>query len=187
MIEAKCLKKARKVGVGTPVLYAVDTISHSVTFEYVEGLSVKDHFHKFGLKGVGLENTYEFALQIGNTIGKLHDGGVVHGDLTTSNMLWRDGKMVLIDFGLSFVSTLPENKAIDLYVLEQALMSIHSLLGNVVFQGGGYVTALVMVVAGTDGVLEVIGFVHFVLKKYNRLCVILCFRNSVCESGVISV
>nr|GEV98928.1 TP53-regulating kinase [Tanacetum cinerariifolium] len=129
--EARCLTKARKVGVVTPVLYAVDTVSHSLTFEYVEGLSVKDHFLEFGLKGVGLENTDEFALQIGNTIGKLHDGGVVHGDLTTSNMLWRDGKLVLIDFGLSFVSTLPEDKAVDLYVLERALLSMHSSLGNV--------------------------------------------------------
>lgn len=42
-------------------------------------------------------------------------------------------------------------------------------------------TALVMVVAGTDGVLEVIRSVHFVLKKYNRLCVILFIRNCVCE------
>ncbi|PWA50796.1 Kae1-associated kinase Bud32 [Artemisia annua] len=115
--ETRCLTKARKVGVVTPVLYAVDTISHSLTFEYVEG-SVKDHFHEFGLKGVGLDNTDEFALQIGNTIGKLYDGGVFHGDLTTSNMLWHYGKLVLIDFGLSFVSTLPEDKATDLYVLE---------------------------------------------------------------------
>ncbi|GJT48103.1 TP53-regulating kinase-like protein [Tanacetum coccineum] len=129
--EARCLTKARKVGVVTPVLYAVDTVLHSLTFEYVEGLSVKDHFLEFGSKGVGLENTDEFALQIGNTIGKLHDGGVVHGDLTTSNMLWRDGKLVLIDFGLSFVSTLPEDKAVDLYVLERALLSMHSSLGNV--------------------------------------------------------
>ena len=55
-----------------------------------------------------------------------------------------------------------------------------------VFQGGGYATALVMVVAGTDVVLEVIGFVHFILKKYNRSCVIFCFRNCFCESGVIN-
>lgn len=41
---------------------------------------------------------------------------------------------VLIDFGLSFTSTLPEDKAVDLYVLERALLSMHSSCGNVVSQ-----------------------------------------------------
>jgi len=39
---------------------------------------------------------------------------------------------VLIDFGLSVTSTLPEDKAVDLYVLERALLSMHSSCGNVV-------------------------------------------------------
>lgn len=39
---------------------------------------------------------------------------------------------MLIDFGLSFTSTLPEDKAVDLYVLERALLSMHSSCGNVV-------------------------------------------------------
>ena len=39
---------------------------------------------------------------------------------------------VLIDFGLSFTSTIPEDKAVDLYVLERALISMHSSCGDVV-------------------------------------------------------
>ncbi|KAM0040555.1 putative non-specific serine/threonine protein kinase [Helianthus debilis subsp. tardiflorus] len=46
----------------------------------------------------------------------------------------RQKRLVLIDFGLSFVSTLPEDKAVDLYVLERALLSMHSSCGNVVSQ-----------------------------------------------------
>jgi hypothetical protein len=42
--------------------------------------------------------------------------------------LWQ----VLIDFGLSFTSTIPEDKAVDLYVLERALISMHSSCGDVV-------------------------------------------------------
>ncbi|KAL3518850.1 hypothetical protein ACH5RR_021439, partial [Cinchona calisaya] len=107
--EARCMTKARRLGVSTPVLYSVDPVLHSLTFEYVEGPS------------------------IGDAIGKLHDGGLVHGDLTTSNMLVRSGtnQLVLIDFGLSFTSTFPEDKAVDLYVLERALLSMHSSCGNV--------------------------------------------------------
>ncbi|KAI3513138.1 hypothetical protein L1887_20464 [Cichorium endivia] len=48
-------------------------------------------------------------------------------------MLWRSdtNQLVLIDFGLSFVSTLPEDKGVDLYVLERAFLSMHSSCGNV--------------------------------------------------------
>eukprot|EP00258_Populus_trichocarpa_P041514 XP_024457533.1 EKC/KEOPS complex subunit bud32 [Populus trichocarpa] len=134
--EARCMTKARRLGVSTPVLYAVDPLLHSLTFEYVEGPSVKDVFLEFGLHGIVEERLDDIAMQIGDSIGKLHDGGLIHGDLTTSNMLLRMGtnQLVLIDFGLSFTSTLPEDKAVDLYVLERALLSMHSSCGNVVSQ-----------------------------------------------------
>ncbi|CAK7351415.1 unnamed protein product [Dovyalis caffra] len=131
--EARCMTKARRQGVSTPVLYAVDPLLHALTFEYVDGPSVKDVFLEFGLHGVVEERLDDIAMQIGDSIGKLHDGGLIHGDLTTSNMLIRTGtnQLVLIDFGLSFTSTLPEDKAVDLYVLERALLSMHSSCGNV--------------------------------------------------------
>ncbi|XP_010256136.1 PREDICTED: EKC/KEOPS complex subunit bud32-like isoform X1 [Nelumbo nucifera] len=131
--EARCMTKARRLGVSTPVLYAVDPVLHTLTFEYVEGPAVKDIFLDFGLHSVIEERMEDIATQIGDAIGKLHDGGLIHGDLTTSNMLIRSGtnQLVLIDFGLSFTSTLPEDKAVDLYVLERALFSMHSLCGNV--------------------------------------------------------
>ncbi|KAJ0802211.1 putative protein kinase TKL-Pl-4 family [Helianthus annuus] len=118
------MTKARRLGVSTPVLHAVHPVTHTLTFEYSEGPAIKYIFLEFGSKGVVDEKMDDIAFQIGDTIGKLHVGGVIHGDLTTSNMLWRSGcnQLVLIDFGLSFVSTLPEDKAVDLYVLERALL-----------------------------------------------------------------
>lgn len=133
--EARCMTKARRLGVYTPVLYSVDIVLHTLTFEYVEGPSVKDIFLEFGLRNGGVveEHMDDIAMQIGHAIGKLHDGGLIHGDLTTSNMLIRaaTNQLVVIDFGLSFTSTLPEDKAVDLYVLERALLSMHSSCGNV--------------------------------------------------------
>jgi TP53 regulating kinase-like protein len=57
----------------------------------------------------------------------MHDADVVHGDLTTSNVIVRgtDSQVVLIDFGLSSISTVVEDKAVDLYVLERAFISTH--------------------------------------------------------------
>lgn len=66
---------------------------------------------------------------IGTSVGGLHASGVVHGDLTTSNLILREksGEMdvVLIDFGLGSVSTSDEDMAVDLYVLERAFASTH--------------------------------------------------------------
>ncbi|XP_027335962.1 EKC/KEOPS complex subunit bud32 isoform X2 [Abrus precatorius] len=134
--EARCMTKARRLGVYTPVLYAVDPVLHTLTFEYVEGPSVKDVLLEFGSHGVDKDQLNNIASQIGDAIGKLHDGGLIHGDLTTSNMLLKNdtNQLVLIDFGLSFTSTLPEDKAVDLYVLERALLSMHSSCGNVMDQ-----------------------------------------------------
>lgn len=56
----------------------------------------------------------------------MHKTDIIHGDLTTSNMLLRSSlDIVLIDFGLSYISTLIEDKAVDLYVLERAIGSTH--------------------------------------------------------------
>jgi Kae1-associated kinase Bud32 len=68
--------------------------------------------------------------RLGAVISHLHDGNLVHGDLTTSNLLLRPGEggleLVVIDFGLSYNSTLAEDKAVDLYVLERAFSSAHA-------------------------------------------------------------
>ncbi len=65
----------------------------------------------------------------GEAIARLHDADIVHGDLTTSNMMIREstGTLVLIDFGLSSAGAQPqpEDKAVDLYVLERAFISTH--------------------------------------------------------------
>lgn len=69
---------------------------------------------------------------IGTSIGTMHDKGVVHGDLTTSNIMIRDTpdvepgfEIIMIDFGLAVMQPNIEDKAVDLYVLERAFISTH--------------------------------------------------------------
>ena len=57
---------------------------------------------------------------------------IVHGDLTTSNLMLVPtlsdpvlGGLVVVDFGLALVSQLNEDRAVDLYVLERAFLSTH--------------------------------------------------------------
>jgi len=92
------MTKARRLGVSTPVLYYVDPVLHTLTFEYVDGPSVKDILLEFGSYGIIEERLDDIALQIGDAIGKLHDGGLIHGDLTTSNMLLKSGTNQLVGF-----------------------------------------------------------------------------------------
>ncbi|GAY40646.1 hypothetical protein CUMW_053560 [Citrus unshiu] len=136
--EARCMTKARRLGVSTPVLYAVDPVQHTLTFEYVEGPSVKDIFLEFGLHGIMEEQLEDIALQIGVAktswsvfffyfLYPLANIVICEDVSQTANIFCQ----VLIDFGLSFTSTLPEDKAVDLYVLERALLSMHSSCGNV--------------------------------------------------------
>ncbi|KAG6495291.1 hypothetical protein ZIOFF_043085 [Zingiber officinale] len=89
-MEVRCMTKVRRLGVPTPVLYAVDPILHTLTFEYVDGLSVKEILLDFGLNGIVEEQLDDIAIQIGTAMGKMHDGGLIHGDLTTSNMIIRE-------------------------------------------------------------------------------------------------
>ena len=78
-----------------------------------------------------LKKIQPIAVEIGSVVGRLHAHNIIHGDLTTSNMLYLpsenvNASLILIDFGLSHVETSAEDKGVDLYVLERALLSTHS-------------------------------------------------------------
>lgn len=113
-----------------PVPLHVDTQASVLYMSFVPGLSVKQRL----FERPSPAELSALAADIGRAVARLHDGSVVHGDLTTSNMVLRqaDGALVLIDFGLSYTTTLPEDKAVDLYVLERAITSAHSDLAGLV-------------------------------------------------------
>ncbi|CAJ0956634.1 unnamed protein product [Ranitomeya imitator] len=125
--EVRSIFRCRKAGIATPVVYFVDYVSNCIYLEDIEGsVTVRDFIMTAQEHGSSL---YSLAERIGQILAWMHDEDVVHGDLTTSNMLLRpshpDLNLVLIDFGLSFISALPEDKGVDLYVLEKAFLSTH--------------------------------------------------------------
>jgi N6-L-threonylcarbamoyladenine synthase/protein kinase Bud32 len=109
--EARLIAAARKGGVPTPVMS--DITADTITMEYVEGTLLTDN-----LSGTAVE-------EAGRMVGKLHTAGIMHGDLTTSNLILRksDGRCVLIDFGLSQVTTEIEQRGVDIHVFFQTLES----------------------------------------------------------------
>ena len=109
--EARLIHAARRGGVPTPVMS--DITDNAITMEQVQGtLLTRD------LTGENLR-------EAGRMVGRLHSAGIVHGDLTTSNLIVResDRKCVLIDFGLAQVTQEVEQRGVDLHVLYQTLKS----------------------------------------------------------------
>ena len=110
--EAKLLSDAKRAGVKTPVLYDVNLADKSLTMEEICGVMLKEVIDE------------DLAFRLGCEISKLHSADIIHGDITTSNILFDDGKLVFIDFGLGRYSQLKEDKAVDLLVLIKSLQSI---------------------------------------------------------------
>jgi Kae1-associated kinase Bud32 len=121
--EARLINEARQVGVPTPVIYDIDLLNAEITMEEVHGPRVKDvldHADPVEVK--------ELCQKMGHLIALLHKGGIVHGDLTTSNMIMSGGRMWFIDFSLGTRSATVEEKGVDLHLLKEAFQSAHSTL-----------------------------------------------------------
>ncbi|XP_023853011.1 EKC/KEOPS complex subunit TP53RK [Salvelinus sp. IW2-2015] len=130
--EVRSILRCRKAGISAPVVYFVDYTSHCIFLEDIVGsITVRDHIASTQLSSSQKspeERLDQLAKKMGQILAKMHDEDVVHGDLTTSNMLLKAGgetELVLIDFGLSYISALPEDKGVDMYVLEKAFLSTH--------------------------------------------------------------
>ncbi|KAK9467845.1 hypothetical protein V1512DRAFT_205425 [Lipomyces arxii] len=143
--EARILYKLFLAGVSVPSFIAVDPRQGLIWMENIDGSSLKQWIWDTEKEIDSSEQTEEaqaklrldiikpVLLAVGNEISKIHFLDTVHGDLTTSNVFLRlkpallNVAPVIIDFGLAQQSSLPEDKAVDLYVLERAFLSTHPL------------------------------------------------------------
>ncbi|WP_309492135.1 KEOPS complex kinase/ATPase Bud32 [Candidatus Hecatella orcuttiae] len=120
--EAKLLHEAKVAGVPTPLVYFVDHQRTELVLQYVEGLRLKDFLER----NMGAEEVERKCFQLGIYIGRLHSHGLIHGDLTTSNIILPpEGRLVFVDFGLGFHSESVEDRGVDLHLLKQVFESHH--------------------------------------------------------------
>ncbi|MBU1957074.1 Kae1-associated serine/threonine protein kinase [bacterium] len=144
--EAKLLEKASKI-IPIPKIINLDEKQQIITLEYIDGKRLSDHLDN-------LPNAIQVCNLIGKQIALLHNNDIIHGDLTTSNMILQQApptqhtqnssnksitpnntgqecnlitspKLFFIDFGLGFTSKKPEDKAVDLHLIKQALEAKH--------------------------------------------------------------
>ncbi|MGB1697065.1 MAG: KEOPS complex kinase/ATPase Bud32 [Thermoplasmatota archaeon] len=118
--EASLLLAARRAGVQVPVLYDVDRENGDITLEPIRGKALRDQLLHDDDQTAALRFHH-----LGEEVAKLHDAGLTHGDLTTSNILVPEPRdptsAVFIDFGLGQFTQQEEDQAVDVHLLEEAL------------------------------------------------------------------
>lgn len=115
--EAKLLQSLTGIA---PAFYGVDEHAMALSMEYVRGTLLRDILSS-PLSG----HSMPLLTEVGRLVGVLHSRDIIHGDLTTSNITERAGKVLLLDFGLGFFSHKLEDKAVDVHVFRQVLESKH--------------------------------------------------------------
>jgi Kae1-associated kinase Bud32 len=111
VMESRIISEARRCGVPTPIVLDVDQFS--LTMEHIEGTKLKEVIDP------------DLSETVGVLVGKLHACGIIHGDLTTSNMILKGEKIYFIDFGLAFHDQGIEAQGVDVHVFFQTVKSTH--------------------------------------------------------------
>ena len=142
--EAKLLGEAKLCGAKTPLIYDIDKDENAIVMENVGGILLKKVFEDLDgseKPNIAVKNLCE---KIGINIAKLHNCNIIHGDLTSSNMILKNNKVYFIDFGLGMISDLVEDKGVDLLVFKKAISGIHHNIADDCFNSilKGYSSAL---------------------------------------------
>ena len=111
---------AKEAGVEAPFLYDVELPAATLVMEFVKGDRMKDV-----IESTPAEELDAMFSSLGVDIGKLHSSGMMHGDLTTANVVRREGALVFIDFGLAVHTSRVEDHAVDLRLIKETLVGAH--------------------------------------------------------------
>ena len=138
--EPQLIYAAKKAGVPTPTIFLVDTTNMLIIMEFIQGKQVK-----YLLPLLSKTERSKLCFKIGELVGKLHFYGLIHGDLTTSNMILDDyDKLFLIDFGLGEKQNELESRGVDLHLMKRGFQSTHNQFANASFRDvmSGYSTVI---------------------------------------------
>jgi TP53 regulating kinase-like protein len=119
--EAKMISEVKSFGITTPLVYFVNEKNCEIYLQLIKGELVRDLPKKQIIK---------MCQKIGEIVGTLHKNGVMHGDLTTSNFILSNRKLVILDFGLSQKTESIDDFAIDLRLFKEVLNSAHADIVN---------------------------------------------------------
>jgi TP53 regulating kinase-like protein len=122
--EAQMIHLSKEAGVAAPYLYHLSPSDSLLVMEYIEGKRLKVLLQEDEVRE---SQAAEIAQEFGRSIGRLHSAGIMHGDLTTSNVVIEEsGRVRLIDFGLSIHTRRLEDQAVDLRLIKETLVGAHN-------------------------------------------------------------
>lgn len=126
--EAALLAKARRAGVPAPVVYDIDGANHTLRMQRIRGPTLRDVLRDRP------DEAGRWLAEWGRHVGRLHAAGLVHGDLTSSNAIVADGRLVLVDFGLAERSGELEDHGVDLVLAQRTIQSTHPATADAWFR-----------------------------------------------------
>lgn len=115
--ESQTIMEVKSFGIPAPLVYFVNLEKSSILMQRIPGKPIHD---------LPDSKVIALAKQMGNLVGMLHENGIMHGDLTTSNFIFFKNKVYVIDFGLSQKTIKPEDHAVDLRLIKEILNSAHA-------------------------------------------------------------
>src|SRR3989344_1247215 len=134
--EIKLLEKASKIIFVPKPIFTDSHDPFRIVLQFIDGKKLSENLEKFPLN-----KQKEICIEIGKNIAKLHNEEIIHGDLTTSNIICDSAslhthrpRIFFIDFGLGFISQRLEDKAVDLHLLKEALEAKHFEHWEILFQ-----------------------------------------------------
>ena len=132
--EAKIMQKISKI-INVPKILADPGAGRMIHMQFIDGKKLSQYLDEFSLT-----KQKQIMKLIGKSVAKLHRENIIHGDLTTSNMIYvpnkkntllkkgddrQNNKVYFIDFGLAFQNAKYEDKGVDIHLLKQALEAKH--------------------------------------------------------------
>ena len=130
LTEAKALIQLSESGIPVPLVFKVVPEKGQIFMTYIPWRSLKSQLST--LSSEEITSTFQ---NIGRIVAQIHSKDFVHGDLTTSNILWHSpSQMALIDFGLCQRDIQIEDIAMDLHLFKQVLISTHGEVSRLGFQ-----------------------------------------------------
>ncbi|MEK0367883.1 MAG: KEOPS complex kinase/ATPase Bud32, partial [Nitrosopumilus sp.] len=115
--ESQIISQVKSFGIPTPLVYFVNLKKTLIVMQEIPGKLVRD---------LPELKIIELLKEIGKLVGTMHKNGVMHGDLTTSNFIFFQNTVFVIDFGLSQNTIKPEDHAVDLRLIKEILNSAHA-------------------------------------------------------------
>ena len=120
--EADAIHQAKLAGAKVPSIIGIEPETNSILMTQVEGTILRN-----SLDGLSREEAARLFRSLGSQVGLLHSGGIVHGDLTTSNIIvTKSGALFIVDFGMARHSVEPEDRGVDLHLLQRSITTSHA-------------------------------------------------------------